>query len=454
MKRFFVVLVSLTLAALFAAAYAAPPQQAPANATTVIEGARVIDSVSNAAIENAVIVIQGDRIRAIGARASVQIPANARTVNMAGKTIMPGIVNVHGHIGRRNGMQYGPEHYSKQTVQRDANSYLYFGITHATSLGQDWPPMKEVIRDQRAGRAGGARLYTGEFGFSIEGGMQNANPSIHKPKTVEEARQMVQAMAANKPLDFIKLWVDGNPKMDLNVAGAAIEEADRQGLKSYVHLSQVEDARKLIEHGLDSMAHIPRDKELDDAFVRLAKEKGVTQTTNLIGLYGGRIYLQPTYLSHPGMRVMFSDVIGTINTPQWLGEQTARPPNQANLEAYDRAVRNLLKLHAAGVPIVIGSDSGSVGQFPGVWEHLDLELLVRAGLSPMEGIKAATINGARLLGVGDRYGSLEVGKVADFVVMNSNPLTDIKNTMDISAVWMNGQEVNRATLPVNTSSNN
>jgi imidazolonepropionase-like amidohydrolase len=303
--------------------------------------------------------------------------------------------------------------------------------------------MKEFLRDQRAGRTGGARLYTGEFGFSIEGGMQNANPSIHRPKTADEGRQMVRDMAANRPLDFVKLWVDGNPKMDLNIAGAVIEEAERQGLRSFVHLSTVEDARKLIEHGLDSMAHIPRDKDVDEAFIRLAKEKGVTQTTNLIGLYGGRIYVEPRYMAHPGMRVMFSDVIGTINTPEWLGQQTARLPN---MEGYNRAVQNLLKMHAAGIPIVIGTDSGAVGQFPGVWEHLDLELLVRAGLSPIEGIKAATINGARLLGVADRYGSLEVGKIADFVVLNSDPVADIKNTLDISAVWMNGQEVNRAAL--------
>ncbi len=461
MKRisFFIICLSMLLVACSETeTVETPVTVANQAAITVIQNARIIDAVSNSATENAILIIENGHIQNIGTAGNITVPEGATVINMAGKTLMPGMINMHGHVGRRYEMAYGPEYYSFDTTHRDANSYLYFGVTHSTSLGQDWPPMMEFINAQRAGQVGGAHLYTGEYGFTVTGGFQGNNPFAHKPNTPEEARVMVQQIVANNPVSLIKMWVDDQggrvPKINPEVYGAIIDEAHKFGLSTFVHLSQVEDARELISRGIDVLAHIPRDIDIDAEFIQLAVDNGVVQTSNLVSLQGNRIYLQPDFLDNPGLRLMFPDVIDIINTPeaitQRLAGRTGVPPDPNVPPAgYVQATSNLSRLHQAGVPIVIGTDSGMAGQFQGIWEHRDMMLLVRdAGLTEMEAIQAATINGARALGIDSDYGSLETGKMADFIVLNSNPLDDINNSLDIDAVWMNGEEVDRTLLPI------
>ena len=121
---------------------------------------------------------------------------------------------------------------------------------------------------------------------------------------------------------------------------------------------------------------------------------------------------------------------------------------------YEIAANNAAKVAAAGIPIAVGTDSGGPGRFQGLWEHREMELLVKAGLTPIEAIQAATVNGAKFLGVEDRYGTLAPGKVADFIVLNANPLSDITNSRKIDAVWMNGKPVDRAALAERSPASN
>ncbi len=419
---------------------------------TVVAGATVIDGVSDAPIEDAIIVIEGDTIQNIGKRGSFELPANARTVNVTGKTIIPGIFNLHGHVGMTEGMERTTELYTRERVQRDANAYLYYGITHALSLGIDREPIVAFMADQRAGKAGGARLYSAGLGFAAKDGWQPAGVvDINRPTTPEEGRALVQKELAKSP-DVLKIWVDDArgelPKLAPEIYGAIIEEAHLHNLKVFAHMFYLEDAKELMRRGVDGLAHSVRDQEVDEEYLRLAKEKGITQLATLTGHSANVVYAEgATFLDEPGLQLLFpSSLLETLGSQEYQ-ERLANNPNSASRrQVFETAIRNTGKVAAAGIPIAVGTDSGGVGRFQGLWEHREMELLVKAGLTPMQAIQAATVNGARFLGVDDKYGTIAAGKVADFIVLDADPLSDITNSRKIDAVWMNGKPVNRSQL--------
>ena len=422
------------------------------SAITVIQGATVIDGISSAPIKDAVIVVEGDTIRNIGKRGSFQIPSNARTINAAGKTIIPGIFNDHGHIAMVEGFETKPANYNRARLQRDANTYLYYGVTNMLSLGMDREAMVGLKADQRSGKADGARIYSAGLGFAAKDGWEPEGvKDINRPTTTEEARVLVRK-EVQKGDDIIKIWVDDDygrlPKITPELYGAIIDEAHRNGKKVFAHLIKLEDARELVRRGLDALAHSIRDNEVDAEYIKLAKEKGVTQVADLVGHRASIDYAEgAAFLRDPGLPGLFPpEVLRTLATKDYQQKFATSPTLARTRREYDLAAKNMIKLAAAGIPIVVGTDSGDVGHFQGLWEHREMELMVKAGLTPMQAIRAATINGARLLGVDKRLGSLEAGKVADFIVLNADPLSDITNTLKIDSVWMNGRQVDRNSL--------
>ena len=268
---------------------------------------------------------------------------------------------------------------------------------------------------------------------------------------VGRSRALVQQEAA-KPVDVIKIWVDDRlgelPKITPELYGAIIDEAHKHDLKVLAHIYYLEDAKELIRRGLDALAHSVRDQEVDEEFLRLAKEAGITQITTLVGHSANVAYAEgPTFLDDPGLPLLFpASVLETVGSKEYqemvaknLGERSGR-------RAVETTMKNTARVSAAGIPIALGTDSSGAGRFQGLSEHREMELLVNAGLTPMQAIRAATINAAKFLGVEDRYGTLEPGKVADFILLDANPLDDITNSRKIEAVWMNGEPVNRAAL--------
>ncbi|MBI1956548.1 MAG: amidohydrolase family protein [Acidobacteria bacterium] len=458
--RTYVVMISL-LVAFFAMPALAAQRLEASPAITVIEGATIIDGVSGRPMQDAVLVIEGETIRQVGKRGAFQVPANAKRIQATGKTILPGMFSLHGHVGRTEGMESNTKFYNRERIQRDANEYLYYGITHMISLGVDWDQMFPFLADQRAGRAGGARLYTAGMGFAAIGGWEPAGvKEINRPGSPEEAREMVRQEIQTHTIDAVKIWEDDArgavPELSPEIYSAIIAEAHRNNLRVLVHLYALEEAKEMIRRGVDALAHSIRDKEVDDEFLKLAKEHGVTQITTLVGHYGDLAYAKQdaSFLDDPGLPFLFPESV--LQVLRNRRSQTATHPEVAAAmiegvlapfqEQFDMAVRNTAKIAAAGIPIAIGTDSGGPGRFPGLWEHREMELLVRAGLTPMQAIQAATINGARFLRLEKKYGSLEAGKVADFIVLNADPLADITNTRKIDAIWMNGKLVDRGAL--------
>lgn len=420
---------------------------------TAIEGATVIDGVSNEPIRDAVILIEGTTIRGVGPREEVSIPGGAQRINAAGKTIIPGIFCLHEHIAMAEGMERKAEFYNRERIQRDANAYLYYGVMHAVSLGIDLEPMQGFLADQRAGRAGGARIYSAGLGFAAPDGWQPAGyKDINRPRTVNEARELVQREINAKKPDMIKIWVDDQngtlPKIPPSLYGAIIDETHAHNLLAFAHLRYLDDAKELIRRGIDVLAHNVRDKEVDEEFIELAKARGIAVLPLLVGAQANLAYAEgASFLSDPGLPVLFpASLLETLGSKEYQ-EQIARSPDLASSRRdYEMASRNVAKIAAAGIPIALGSDSGSPGRFPGLWEHREMELLVKAGLTPMQAIQAATINGARLLKLDSQYGSLAPNRVADFLIVNGDPLADITNSRKIDSVWMNGKQVDRSAL--------
>ncbi len=421
---------------------------------TAIEGATVIDGVSGQAIGNAVVVISGTTIQDVGPSGSVSIPDNAERINATGKTIIPGIFCVHGHLAMAEGLERNAEFYNRERLQRDANAYLYYGVTHMLSMGIDMDPIWSFREDQRAGRAGGARLYTAGLGFAAQDGWRPGGgfEGVHRPATPEEGRELVRRELAKNP-DALKIWVDDLngqlPKLSPEIYGAIIDEAHQSNVIVFAHMKYLEDTKELIRRGVDGLAHSVRDQEVDEEFLQLAKEHGVTQLPTMGGLAGTLAYAagKPPFLSDPGLPVLFpATLLQTLGGEEYQ-EQTARSSNLDDIRAeLEIALQNTSKIAAAGIPIALGTDSGSPGRFPGLWEHREMELLVRAGLTPMQAIQAATINSARILRLDGQYGSLESGKVADLVILNADPLADIANSLRIDSVWMDGKQVDRSSL--------
>ncbi len=423
---------------------------AAAAETTVIEGATVIDGVSKEPIQDAILVVEGNTIRSVGRRGSVAVPAKATKINAAGKTIIPGLVTLHGHVGRTEGLEANEEFFNRARIERDANAYLYYGVTHMLSLGHDREAMAGFRADQRAGKAGGARLYSAGLGFGAKGGWP-ANPHVHRPTTPEEARAMARQELARHP-NVIKIWVDDRlktaPAFAPEIYGPIIEEARKQNVKVAAHIYYLDDAKELLRRGVAALAHSVQDREVDDEFLALAKQNGAIQITTLAGIGKNADYADGArFLDDPGVRLLFpASAVQTLASAEYHKKLLASPDLEMIRKQAEMAAKNAKKIAAAGIPIALGTDSGLPGNFPGLWEHREMELLVRAGLTPMEVIHAATINGAKFLGVDKRYGSITPGKAADFIVLNADPLADITNTRKINAVWMNGKVVNRAAL--------
>lgn len=293
-------------------------------------------------------------------------------------------------------------------------------------------------------------MYTAGFGFSPPDGWLLDNPFLNRPSNPDEARTMVQGEAA-KGVDLIKLWVDDGrgrlPQFSPEVSGAIIEEAHAQGLQVLVHLYALEEAKELIRRGVDGLAHSIRDRPVDEEFLTLARERGIIALPALVGHGANLAYADgPDFLDDPALPLLFADSVLEIMGSREYQEGLASAPNLAQTrQDYAIAAANVLRMHEAGIPLGIGTDSGPPGRFQGLWEHREMELLVDAGISPMEAIRAATLNGARFLGIQDDYGSIEAGKVADLVILDADPLDDIRNSRRIHQVWMAGRPVDRGT---------
>ena len=413
----------------------------------VLKGARLIDGTGRPAIENSVLVIEGDHIVAAGKAGTVSIPKDADVKDVTGKTIMPAMINLHGHLGlSSNGADSVAGHYTDENVLKQLNKYLSYGVATVASLGQDDDEIYKIRDAQHAGTMGGARLYTAGRGFLEYTGKANPADHRYRPQTPDEARADVRELAPHHP-DFIKMWVDDGlghgVKIKPEIYQAIIDEAHKQHIRVFAHEFYLGDAKALLAAGLDGFAHSIRDQPVDNELMQAMKARGVFLIPTLVRdevLFAYADNLR--WLDDPFFTAGFEPAaVAMVRSPENV-EKGRKDPDIAKYRAgLEMGKKNLKTLSDAGVKIAFGTDSGIPTRFPGYFEHRELQLMVEAGLTPMKAIVAATGTNAEILGGAKQFGTLQPGRRADFMVLDANPLEDIRNTEKLSAVWQSGKIV-------------
>ncbi|HJS75263.1 MAG TPA: amidohydrolase family protein [Vicinamibacteria bacterium] len=406
-------------------------------ALTVFEGARILTG-DGAVLENAVLIVRDGVIESVGPRSS--LPQNASVVSLQGKTVMPLLIDIHGHIGYLEDGLFSAAHYGSANIVEQLRTLESFGVGAFLSLGTDLgPDAFQVREEQRAGRTSGARLLVAGRGFVAPGGGPTVSPLEHVPFEVDRpeiARLLVRELES-QGVDMIKVWVDDRngtrPKLPPEIYRAVIDEAHQRGLRVMAHVYYLEDAKELLRAGVDGFAHMVRDTELDEEFLLLAKDRDVFQAAALA------IQAKPFesgWLRDPA----FHKAASAAAIARLERGDTGFPgsPTSEQTETFKALMRkNVSKLRDAGIRIALGGDTGIPTRFVGYNEHLELQALVEAGLTPLEAITAGTKTGAEILKLED-LGTLAPGKSADFLVLDANPLENIANTTRISAVYRRG----------------
>jgi imidazolonepropionase-like amidohydrolase len=258
------------------------------NTVVLYEGARLIPGNGSQAIASAAMLVENGMITRIGAKGSVNAPRTASRVDLTGKTIMPALINAHGHPGFQRGLTYSAANFTRETIMDDLNRALYFGVAAVQSQGiEKGEVMYEIRADQESGNSGGARLRLAGRGI----GAPNAGPGAaayagiaYEVTTEAESRQAVQELAGKK-VNLIKIWVDDRngraPRLASNLYRAIIQEGHKQGLKVNAHVFYHSDAVDLVDAGIDGLAHLVRDKEMDDGLVASIVRHNVYVMPNL-----------------------------------------------------------------------------------------------------------------------------------------------------------------------------
>jgi imidazolonepropionase-like amidohydrolase len=418
-----------------------------AGETLVLQNFTLIDGTGRTPVADAAMVITDGRIRYVGSKANLKTPQGAEIRDLNGKFVMPGIINLHGHLGNVKGLVQDPANFTDENLKANLDTYARYGVTSVISMGSDQDIILQHRAAQRAGRPKTTRIYTAFRGFTGKGGYPTLAPGMKgvpfEVETKEQVRKDV-AFLADKRVDLVKIWVDDHfgreQKIPLDLSKAIIDEASKYNLKVGAHIFYLEDAQNLVDRGLYALLHSVRDKEVDEKLISTMKKRGAWMAAaTLTREMSSFTYAKPPeWLDDPFFtRSVTPDVIKTLKSP---GQKAvAADPRYAT--ALDMAKRNLKRLVDAGVKYGFGTDTGPPGRFPGYFEHVEMELMSEAGLTPAQIIQAATKNGAEFLGASKDLGTLETGKWADLIVLGRNPLDNIKNTRSIEMVLIAGQKV-------------
>ena len=418
--------IACVLCALLAIATTARAQ------TTALVGARVIDGKGKV-IDNAAIVVRDGRIVAVGPLAGTKIPADAERVDLKGATIVPGLINAHGHLTAARGMRNDPNGYTRENLLRQLNTYAQYGVTTVFSLGDDQEAAFQLRSEQSSGPLNRARLFVS--GPVITG------------SGADDARAMTDKVAAMKP-DVLKIRIDDNlgtsKKMPEPAWRATIARAQELKLPVATHIFYLADAKAALTAGAGIVAHSVRDLPVDADFVREMKARN--------GCYIPTLMREVSTFVYGSTPPWARDPFFLKGAGEGAGDELSDPARQAQVqasggykqglrykEALETAKRNLKTLSDAGVRIAMGTDTGPAGRWQGFFEHLELEMMVESGMTPMQTLVAATGDAARCHGRAGQIGTIEPGAVADLLVLSANPLENIRHTREIKSVWIAGR---------------
>lgn len=457
MRRLIPVSFLFVLSAVLFAVVRVSSQSAAGQATPVLyEGARIIAGDGSAPIERGALVVQNGRITAIGRQGQVSAPSGARRVDLAGRTVMPALNNVHLHIGYEGFTSWSATNHGEANIVDHLQREAYYGVGAVMTMG-DQPSAFAIgfRRNQEVGKVAPAARFRFAAGMAPPGGgpdsllIQGTTPlkAVYEISTPDEARSAVRTIAGLK-IDQIKIWVDdrdaqrgSKQKMPPEVFQAIIQEAHARGILVHAHATTLPNQKAVVRAGVDVLVHTVSSERIDDEFKALLKQH----------------------------KPYWAPVMGLLDTPEVCAEDNTFVLQSlpAQTIADIRAGRNAFKLPGcdaapaavarreptlsynvpqmvqAGARLVLATDAGVLPGYSFGWsEHHEMGLYVRLGLSPAEVLTAATSRAAEVMRLNDT-GTLAAGKRADFIVLRANPLEDIRNTRSIESVYLSGAAINR-----------
>ena len=445
--------LKLSAAALLAMGVVAPA----AAETTVLRNVTVIDGTGAAAKPNSAIVMTDGKIAYVGPVSGVKAPAGARNVELSGKFVIPGLIDSHVHVGMMKDVTQDEKFETPENVQADLKTYAAYGVTAVQVLGTDKNFVLDIRNQQRKGRPIMARLFSAGQGAVMKGGYGGLVGVTQPISTPDEARKLVDEQAA-RGVDFIKLWMDDERKtipvkMSFEISKAIIDQAHKKNLKVVAHVFYLADAKELVRQGVNGFGHMVRDQPVDSELLNMMKARGVWMVSATLSREMAYSLAIMPWLQDPFFtRGVTPGTVDALRSPAREKAIVTGPTRFPGLP-YEKkvffdmdrtlvqAVENYAAMVKAGVNTGMGTDSGPNGRFPGFNAHEEMQMQVLlAGRTPMDAIKSATSDNARWLG-DKTIGSIEQGKWADLVVLEKNPLDDIRNTQMISAVYVAGNAV-------------
>jgi imidazolonepropionase-like amidohydrolase len=421
-----------------------PLATASAQDIKAITGVTLIDGTGRAPIEDAVVVIEGDRIVQVGARAVTKGPAGARVIDARGKFVIPGLADMHNHLGS-GGLVFGTEDLGKNLRQ-----LLAWGVTTAFNMSIDMKSFTDLKAASAVATPPSPRFLAVGRGFATIGG--------YRPSTADQARAAVREQKAAN-VDAVKLGYDDMswlstrpiPLLHPEVVEAVIDESHEQGLKVYVHAPILRYAKEALRSGADGLVHGIISEPVDGEFIDLMKRNGAVYISTLA------LFEACADIAGWTRRLAQLDGRGLIAKTTWDSWASPAVTNQFRAVS-DNTVylkeqlpilrRNLKRVADEGIPIVIGTDTGFPGVILGVSSQMEIVLHVDSGLTPDLAIRGATINAARMVGREEEWGSIEPGKLADLVILDANPLDDIRNIARVGAVVARGHYLDQGAMDV------
>jgi imidazolonepropionase-like amidohydrolase len=416
-----------------------------AHGATVLKGFTLIDGTGRAPAPASALIFDGGRILWVGPADQLKTPSGATVVDLSGKFVTPGLIDSHVHLGLVRDLAQDVDFYTRDSVEQQLRMYAAYGVTAVQVLGTDKDLIFDIRADQRKSQPSAARVYTAGQGLVFKGsygGVPKLNQPVADPA---EARREVDAQA-DKGVDFIKLWVDDEfgdlpSRMPPEISKAIIDEAHRRGLRAIAHIFYLDNAKVLAQQGVDGFAHSVRDQPVDQALLDAMKQHGTAQVAATLSREASFTYTKLPFLDDPFFnRSITPAAYATLTSTERQQKLAAAKHFGQYPAAFETALANTRREIAAGVPYGVGTDSGPTGRFTGYFLHWELQLMVQAGLTPLQALTAATGNNAKLIGA-KQLGTIEPQKAADFVVFDADPSADIRNTRTIRAVYVAGKSV-------------
>ena len=398
--------------------------------TIAFVGATIIDGTDAEPLEDGVLVVTDGRIQTVGPRSDVALPQGAEVIDVAGKYIMPGLINAHGHVGATIGLN-GNGGYTRTNLLRQLSLYARYGVTAVNSLGGDFGQGFRLRDEQFNSDLNRARIYVA--GSVVVGDS-------------EEAIRNEVNRNADVGANFIKVRIDDNlgstQKISRPLFEALVDQAHRRRLPVAVHLYYLDDAKFMLMTEADIIAHSVRDLPVDAQFIDMMTASDTCYIPTLTREVSTYVYESvPDFFEDPYfLKEVEPAILEQLSSPERMSQVAGSRSAQTYKAQLPTAMDNVGTLHREGIRIAMGTDTGPPARFQGYFEHMEMHMMVDAGLSPHDAIRASTGVAADCIGMGD-IGTLEPGKWGDFSILTEDPVADIRNSQSIESVYIAGNLV-------------